>query len=106
MQDLIDYIKQHFTEEVSRETLACQCDLNPDYLGKLFKRQLGKPIREYVNELRIQYVAEELKHSGKKINDIAFDAGFESLRTFNRIFYRVMSETPTRYRESNQVKPT
>ncbi|MBC2713953.1 MAG: protein kinase [Desulfobacteraceae bacterium] len=106
VQDLIDYIKQHFTEEVSRETLARQCDLNPDYLGKLFKRQLGKSIREYVNELRIEFVADELKHPGKKIIDIAFDAGFESLRTFNRIFYRVMGETPTRYRESNIVKPT
>jgi len=104
LQKIIDYIDNHFDQDVSRETLSGMCGLNPDYLGKRFKSQTGKSINDYVNECRIRYAADKLSETDKKVIDIAFDAGFESLRTFNRIFFRIMGDTPTKYREKSKIQ--
>ncbi len=95
----LEYIEKNFTDEISRDDLAKLCDVSPGYLGKMFKTHTGKNIRDYLNDLRIKYTVDQLMDTDKKIIDIAFDAGFESLRTFNRIFFRTMGDTPSKYRE-------
>jgi AraC-like DNA-binding protein len=73
--------------------------MNPDYLGKLFKRHMGKTVRDCLNELRVRKAAEMLSNPDSKIIDVAMNVGFESLRSFYRVFYRVTGMTPTAYRE-------
>ncbi|HNV47732.1 MAG TPA: helix-turn-helix transcriptional regulator, partial [Spirochaetota bacterium] len=59
----------------------------------------GRKIGDYVNELRVRDAAAMLDGTSENIIDIAFAVGFESLRTFNRAFLKVMNVTPTEYRE-------
>ncbi len=98
LKKVIDYLEEHFAEDVTSWNLADIINVHPDYLGKQFKGFTGKTIREYVNRLRIEWAMERLEKTNDKIITIAFDAGFESLRTFNRIFYRASGMTPAEYR--------
>ena len=99
LEAAIAYLKKHCTEDITREDLADDLAMSPDYLGKLFKTGTGKTIREYLNELRVKRAAEMLGDKEKSITDIAFEVGFESLSTFYRLFYRVMGMTPTEMRD-------
>jgi AraC-like DNA-binding protein len=97
----ISYINENFTFDISREGLAASVEISPDYMGKAFKAYTGREIGEYVNELRIREAAARLAGTGEDIIDIAYAVGFESLRTFNRAFSRIMRTTPNKYREKN-----
>ncbi len=99
IEKAVEYIKTHFSDEMHRERLAETLGINPDYLGRLFKSRTGKTIQEYVNETRVAEAARRLAESDERMIDIAMDAGFESLRSFYRLFYRVMGATPAEYRE-------
>jgi hypothetical protein len=57
----------------------------PNDLGRTFKDYTGKRIHEYLNAIRIKESLNKLANSDKKIVDIEFNIGFESLRAFNRV---------------------
>lgn len=99
LDEALDFLKSNFTEDISREGLAAAIDINPDYLGKLFKQYIGKTMNEYINELRIHRATELLRKNTMNVTDIAFEAGFESLATFYRVFQNITGETPTAYQE-------
>jgi transcriptional regulator GlxA family with amidase domain len=102
LRRVVAYLEEHFSEDISRGDLAEIIGVHPDYLGKLFKVRTGRTIREYVNDLKIRAAMDRLDRTNDKIITIAFDIGFESLRTFNRIFSRAAGMTPAEYRERNR----
>ncbi len=95
----LDYLVRHYSEEVTRDDLADDLGLSPDYVGKLLKTHTGKTIREQLNEIRVKQAMEMLADPDRKIIEIAMKVGFDSMRTFYRVFFRVTGMTPTEYRE-------
>ena len=96
---VIHYLRGHFTEDISREGLAGLVNLNHDYLGKMFLLHTGKKIGAFISELRINRAADLLTTTDRSIVTIAFEAGFESLSTFYRVFQKKTGLSPTAYRE-------
>ncbi len=94
----IVYINDNYTGDISREGLAASLDMNPDYLGRTFMIYTGRKIGEHINELRIKKALVLMTETDRTILDIAYAVGFESVRTFNRAFYRVMKSRPASYR--------
>ncbi len=101
LQRIIDFIKENFTSDISREGLAAAIGMNPNYMSSLFKEFTGIKINDYINKLRIEDAAIKLKEDKLRIIDIALSVGFESLSTFNRAFKNIMNTTPSQYREQN-----
>lgn len=97
---IIDFLKENFRSDISREGLAAAVGLNPNYMGTLFKTYTSKKINDYINELRIDEAKRLLGINDGKVIDIALSVGFESLATFNRIFKQVTGTTPSEYRKS------
>ncbi|MBN2157981.1 MAG: helix-turn-helix domain-containing protein [Spirochaetes bacterium] len=96
----IEYIKENYTSDISREGLAASLDISPNHLGKFFRIYTGLKINEYINSLRINDAAKRLRENrDENIINIAFLVGFESLSTFNRAFLKVMGTTPTEYKD-------
>ena len=104
LEKIIEYLKENFTSDISREGLAGAFEMNPDYLGKVFKIYTGKKISEYINELRIRKAAEMILADDASIADIAFSNGFESLSTFYRLFHKIMGESPKSYQDRFSTK--
>jgi AraC-like DNA-binding protein len=104
---VLRYIKNNYTFDLSREGLAASINIHPDNLSKLFKMSTGMKLGDYVNDLRIKEAAKKLAETDEKVIDIAFSVGFDSLRTFDRVFQKFMKTTPEKYRmiHKNWKKP-
>ena len=94
-----NYIEQNYKEDISRDNLSSIVEMSPDHLSRMFKKHTGKKIGDFVNELRIESILNELENNEKRIVDIAFDAGFESLSSFNRIFKNLKKMSPSEYKK-------
>ena len=104
IDEALEFINQNYAGEITRDKIAEKIGLSPDYVGKIFKIHKGKSFNDYINELYIKRSMKLLTETDLKVHVIAFKAGFKSIRTFNRIFYRVVGETPTEFRNRNYFK--
>lgn len=98
---IIHYLSEHFREPLTLTTLASDLHFNKDYISRVFSKKLNCKFHDYINELRLDYAAHQIKISGKHLTEIWQDAGFESQRTFNRVFREKYSMTPKEYRKAN-----
>lgn len=96
---VMDYIEKNYRYDISREGLAGYCDMSLSNLSRGFMLYTGMKIGDFVNQLRIRDAMVQLKGTEKSIIEIAFSTGFESLRTFNRVFVKINGVTPSSYRD-------
>lgn len=104
IKKVMDYIHQNYTSDISREGLAASIDVHPDNLGKLFRTYTSRKLGDYICELRVRDAARMLEQTDDTVINIAFNVGFESLRTFNRIFPKYMGTTPEKYRRQRRIE--
>ena len=99
LPDILLYCYDNFTEDISLHTLADALQVSHYYISHIFSQRLHISFRDYINSLRIEKACELMKNSEKSITDIAFAVGYNSIRTFNRCFAKMMKTTPSAYRE-------
>lgn len=96
------YIVEHLHEEISRQELAKHVYLNPSYLSRLFRKETGKSISEYVLEKRMLLAAEWLKTTDKKISDISEALGFNHFSHFRKMFKKTFGVPPQEFRNQSR----
>lgn len=94
----VSYIAKHYKEEISLETMAKDLGISKYALSRVFSGTFHCNFKQYLNEQRLNYVCVHLECTDKSITDICLDAGFESPRTFNRVFREKYKMTPREYR--------
>lgn len=88
---VVQYIYDHYQENITLETLSKQFYLSPRALSKKLKRHINVDLRVFINDIRVQRAVEMLedpKYHGKTINQIAVQCGFSSMATFYRSYER------------------
>ncbi len=98
IQNSLEYIEEHITEEISIDSLAKRASLSNFYYQRLFKRLVKKPVMEYIKLRRMAKATEELLAEDKRILDVALDLGFASHEQFTRTFKETFGMTPEGYR--------
>jgi len=93
------FIAEHQTEEISLGDVARAVNMSAFYFCKTFRKVTGVTFVDYLARLRVESVKNLLLDPHKRISEAAFEAGFQSLSQFNRVFRRVAGEAPTVYRE-------
>lgn len=90
------YIWDNLSSPLSLASVAASTGFNPSYLSRMFHQSKGVGFLEYINMLRC-YQAIRLMYSSKTmtISEIAYQVGFESIRTFNRVFHQRYGITPS-----------
>lgn len=106
IEQSLNYIEEHLTEEILTEELASIAGLSPFYFQRLFKRLVNKPVQEYVRLRRLAKVNERLGNTEQRILDIALDYGFSSHANFTRAFKEVYGITPENYRKNQPMLNT
>lgn len=96
MRRALDYLNQHFREDLSLETVAAQVALSPWAFSHQFSPTVGMHFRAYLNGLRIREARRLLADPDRKVVDVALECGFTSLRSFNRAFREQTGTTPRR----------
>ena len=100
VQQTIEYIEDHISEEVNIENLAKMASLSPFYFQRLFSHLVRKPVAEYIKLRRMAKATESLLERDKRILDIALELGFTSHEHFSRTFKTTFGMTPEDYRKS------
>lgn len=93
------FIAEHLDEELSLTAVARAASMSAFYFCKVFKATIGVTFTDYVARARIEKTKQMLLNPNVRISEAAFAAGFQSLSQFNRVFRRVVGESPTDYRE-------
>lgn len=94
------YIKAHLSEDLSREQITGAFYISPDYLSKLFHRETGMKLVEYITNVRIEEAARLLMTTDMPVGDVASAAGFASSAYFSRVFRVHYGMSPNQFRES------
>jgi AraC-like DNA-binding protein/ligand-binding sensor protein len=92
------YIAQHQDEEVSLRQVAAAVNTSAFYFCKMFKQATGLTFTDYLARMRIEKVKNLLLNPHKRISEVAYETGFQSLSQFNRVFRRVTGQSPTVWR--------
>jgi AraC-like DNA-binding protein/ligand-binding sensor protein len=93
------FIQEHQDEDLSLEQVARAVNMSAFYFCKMFKKATGMTFTDYLARVRVEKVKNLLLNPHKRISEAAFEAGFQSLSQFNRVFRRVAGESPTTYRD-------
>lgn len=87
--EIIQYIYDHYTDDLSLESLAAEFNYAPRSIGHMFSKYVKMDIRNFVNSVRIEKVLEmnsDPANNGKNILDLAFECGFKSASSFYRAY--------------------
>jgi AraC-like DNA-binding protein len=93
------FITEHQEEDLSLNEVAKAVNMSAFYFCKMFKQATGLTFTDYLARIRVEKVKNMLLDPHKRISEVAFAAGFQSLSQFNRVFRKVAGEAPTTYRE-------
>ena len=96
--DIFQFVADHYKESCSLQELAAHMSYHSVYLSRYFKQRTGLAFTAYINIYRVNEAAYMLKSTQKKILDVAYKCGFDSLRSFNRNFKRLRGVSPNEYR--------
>ena len=100
--ELESYIRANLDQELSVEMLARRMHLSAFHFHRVFKSLVGEAVHEYVTRVRLEVAAMRLKFTEDKIQDIAFEVGYQNPETFIRAFNRVYQCTPRSFRKTQQ----
>lgn len=102
LQDIKEFIDNHFTTEIRLDDLAEKFYINKYYLTRIFKEQFGCTINHYQIQLRITHAKHLLRFSDYTIEKISGECGIDDPNYFSRIFKKVEGLTPNEYRNKWQ----
>ncbi|WP_165452492.1 response regulator [Paenibacillus thalictri] len=86
-------------EELSREQIAASVYLNPAYLSRLFKKETGITLTDFIVKERMERAKELLKEGTLKISSIAEQTGYSHFSHFAKSFKKIVGMTPQEYRK-------
>jgi AraC-like DNA-binding protein/ligand-binding sensor protein len=93
-----DYIQEHQTENLRLGHVAKAVNTSTFYFCKMFKKVTGINFTDYVSRVRIEKSKNLLLNPNLRVSEIAFEVGFQSLTHFNRVFKKILGQSPTEYR--------
>jgi two-component system response regulator YesN len=109
VKTICDYIDRNYQENITRNDLAKIVYLSPDYIARLFKKETGMSLVNYITKKRIDIAKDLLEHTNLPVHVISEKVGYENYSYFTKLFKKVTNFTPMDYRKlflsANQNSP-
>lgn len=99
----VRYIDKHYQEELRLGSVAEFVHLNPQYLSRLFKKELGTTFTEYLTGLRINKAKRLLLETTMPIYRIAVELGFSDAAYFSKVFLKSEGQSPFEFRKNHKL---
>ncbi|HEY8835285.1 MAG TPA: helix-turn-helix domain-containing protein, partial [Chthoniobacterales bacterium] len=100
-----EYILQHKMEPLSLAAVAQASGASIFHFCKVFKKTTGLKFTDYVARVRLEDAKTQLLNPSRRISEVAYDVGFQSLTQFNRMFKRIFGQSPTEFRANLHARP-
>jgi transcriptional regulator GlxA family with amidase domain len=93
-----NYIESRYGEPISIEQVAAQALMSKRNFIRRFKKATGNTPMEYIQRVKIEAAKKALENSGGDVNSVMYDAGYNDLKSFRKVFRQVTGMTPQDYR--------
>lgn len=100
MRKAQSYIEEHLGGDVSLQAIADHIHFHPVYLSKLYKKETGATLSDYIHSARMDKAIELLRETELKVYEIAQRVGYENTY-FNKVFKKQFGMTPQEFRDSS-----
>ena len=99
-EDIVVYIREHYTEELSMQDVARAMNYSDAYFCKLFKQCFKVNFSAWLNEFRVEKAKEQLTATRLSVREVSLACGYADANYFARVFKRITGMTPSEYRSN------
>lgn len=103
IEQVREYIDEHFCENITRDTLGEIVYLSPGYLAASFKRETGSSLGSYIIERRMEKAKELLSEGELTVSEVAFAVGYDNFTYFSRLFKNKVGVMPKEYKKRKKL---
>lgn len=96
---VFNYVKDHFTEEISLETISEMSSMTVPSFCRYFKKITKKTFTRFVNEYRVVHASKLLAEKQISIANISYESGFHNFSHFNKLFKEFTGKSASQYRK-------
>ncbi|WP_192575395.1 AraC family transcriptional regulator [Butyrivibrio fibrisolvens] len=100
IQRVLEYISLHLGDHISNENLSANANMSISHLAKVFKKETGVTMTEYIALLRCKKAANLLKKTNLPIQEISSYVGYSDNNYFVKVFRKNYGMTPTEFRRN------
>ena len=101
--EAIDYVYAHLSERITVEEMAKAIKVSPSYLSRVFKKELGVSVSDYIRERKVDVAKGLLRYTDYSQVDIANKLAYSSQSHFIQQFRSLTGMTPKTYRNRNRI---
>lgn len=94
----VEYIAGHYDQSLHLSDIAEEVHINPQHLCKIFKKELGETINEYMTRIRIEEAKRLLREEHKLAYEVAEQVGFKDAAYFSLIFKKITGVSPKNFK--------
>ena len=99
IKTVIKYTNEHYNEAITLSEIASLAAYQEEYFCHLFKKKMGITYSQYLNDLRMSYIYQDLISTDLPLKEILHKHGFSNYKVFRRLFYEKHHCTPGEYRK-------
>lgn len=97
VRDAMDFIHANYTEKITLDDVAQAVNLNSSYLCRIFKKDTGGHMFQYLNDLRMQKAATLMEAGNTYVREVAEAVGMSDQFYFTRVFKKYHQVSPSEY---------
>ena len=101
MGEIAEYINVHHAEAISLEDIASQFYLSREYFSRFFKKNMGVTFTQYLNQVRLMYIYQDICNTQAGVLESAESHGFTNYKLFSRMFREIYGCTPREARRDS-----
>lgn len=95
----IQYIEQHYQEDITVNDLAYMYAISPNYFSTVFRKETNKTVVKYITEVRVRNACKLLLDTKASVVDISNKVGYQDTQYFFRVFKKITGKTPLEFRK-------
>jgi AraC-like DNA-binding protein len=103
LEDVCVFLQSHYQYDITRESVARQFGVSPNYLSRIFQLQGNMTFSSYLMHVRADRAKYLLRSYNLKLNDVAARCGYHDTAYFCRVFKRLTRATPAEYRAQHKL---
>lgn len=104
LENVFRFVENNYSSDISLEDAAREAGFSIYHFARFFKQNTGITFGQYLSNFRITKAEWMLMNNDYSITETAFKCGFNSVKTFNRVFKELKNYSPSEYRKKQNMR--